>query len=140
VTAGNSAALIKISDSDQTVADPAEDIRGRKVYDRAGDELGKVDDLLIDIEQSKVRLLRVEHGGILGIGTKAFFIPVDAVTEITDDAVQINESRDRIVGAPGYDPDLIDKTDQYEPLYNYYGYQPFWGPGYVYPGYPYSRM
>ena len=41
---GISATLIKLGDSDQTVADPSEDIRGRKVYDRTGDELGKVDE------------------------------------------------------------------------------------------------
>lgn len=136
----HSATLIKLSDSDRTVADPAEDIRGRKVHDRAGEDLGQVDDLLIDGEQGKVRLVRIEHGGFLGIGTKAFFIPVDSITGITDDAVEISESRDQIADALGYDPDLIDEADRYEPLYEYYGYRPFWGAGYSYPGYPYYRM
>jgi sporulation protein YlmC with PRC-barrel domain len=139
MTTGNSTTLIRLSDSDQTVADPAEDVRGRKVHDSAGDELGTVDDLLIDSEQGKVRLLRVEHGGILGIGTKAFFIPVEAVTDISDDAVEINQSRDRVSAAPGYDPDLVDEADQYQPLYDYYGYPPFWGASYAYPPYPHYR-
>ncbi|MFY1636233.1 PRC-barrel domain-containing protein [Solwaraspora sp. WMMB335] len=133
------AKLIKMSDAHEMVADPAEDIRGRKVHDTDGNEIGKVDDLLIDEAEHKVRMLRVEHGGILGIGATASFIPVDAVTRITDDVVHINESRERVSGAPAYDPDLVSQDKYYEDLYGYYGYLPFWGVGYVYPGYPYYR-
>lgn len=132
--------LIKLSDSDQILADPGDDIRGRTVRDPDGEDLGKVDDLLIDAEEHRVRLLRVEHGGLLGIGATAFFIPVDAVTQITDDTVCVGEPRDRITAAPGYDPELIDEPDYYQSLYGYYGYPPYWGAGYTYPGFPTYRM
>lgn len=130
--------LVKLSDSGQILADPAEDIRDRQVRDRDGNDIGKIDDLLIDGEHRKVRFLIVEHGGILGFGTTPSFIPVDAVIRIEDEAVHVNESGDRVAGAPRYDPDLRDRPD-FENLYGYYGYAPFWAPGYVYPGYPYYR-
>jgi serine/threonine-protein kinase len=40
--------MMRLSDSGQTVADPSQDIRGRNVADRDGNEIGKVDNLLID--------------------------------------------------------------------------------------------
>ncbi|MEV1142104.1 PRC-barrel domain-containing protein [Micromonospora sp. NPDC049799] len=133
-------ALTRISDSGQVLADPARDIRGRKVRDRDGNDLGKVDDLLVDSQQHKVRMLRVEHGGILGLGATHSFILVDAVTNISDDTVWVSESRDRVSDAPRYDPDLVDESEYYESLYGYYGYPPYWGAGYVYPSYPLHRF
>ncbi|MCI4042358.1 PRC-barrel domain-containing protein [Streptomyces sp. TRM75563] len=131
--------LSKISESDQAVASVDEDVRGRKVVNRAGDELGKVGDLLIDEEESKVRFLLVEHGGFLGIGEKKTFIPVDAVTEITDDRVYVDQSREQMEGAPEYSPSLVEEPDYYGRVYDYYQLPPFWGAGYIYPGYPRSR-
>ncbi len=135
----NTATLSKLSDSGQTVASADEDIRGRKVKDKDGHDVGRVDDLLIDDQDRKVRFLRVEHGGILGFGAINSFIPVDAITRITPDDVFINHSREHVAGAPSYDPDLKDELPYYGGLYGYYGYMPFWGMGYAYPGYPYYR-
>lgn len=120
--------LVRLRDTDQTVADPDEDIRGRTVYDSGGDEVGSVEDLLIDPDDNAVRMLRVEHGGVLGFGAKSSFIPVEAVSRISEDEVHIDQSRDRIAEAPRYDPDLIDEPDYYIGLYDYYGYAPYWAP------------
>lgn len=126
-------ALVKLSDSDQMLTDPAEDIRGRKVIDRDGSDLGKVDDLLIDASERKVRMLRVEHGGIFGIGATASFIPLDAVTDVRDDVVHVSQSRDHIGEAPGYDPDLVDANEAYAELYKHYGYTPHRNTSYLHP-------
>jgi sporulation protein YlmC with PRC-barrel domain len=131
----NMSALITLGTHGQTVADPAQDIRGRKVHDKDGTDIGRVTDLLIDTEQRKVRFLKVEHGGFLGLGAKASFIPVDAVSEVTPEAVTIHHSGEHVAAAPGYDPDLQDEKGYYEHLSGYYGYQPYWGMGYLYPGY-----
>ncbi|SCL25598.1 Sporulation protein YlmC, PRC-barrel domain family [Micromonospora nigra] len=140
MTRQSSVSLIKLGDSDQVLVDPTEDIRGHRVRDRDGNDLGKVDDLLIDSEQHKVRMLRVEHGGILGFGATPSFIPVDAVTSVSDDLVCVGEPRDRVSEAPRYDPDLVDESEYYESLYGYYGVAPYWSAGYVYPPYPYYRF
>ncbi|MEV4703165.1 PRC-barrel domain-containing protein [Actinoplanes sp. NPDC049316] len=131
--------LVKLSDSDRVLADPADDIRGRKVSDPGGEELGRVEDLLIDEDEGKVRFLRVEHGGILGFGATPSFVPVDAITDIADETVFVGESRDRVAGAPRYDPDLVQGNEYFDQLYGYYGYMPYWGTGYLYPGLPRRR-
>nr|WP_308309783.1 PRC-barrel domain-containing protein [Streptomyces sp. CHD11] len=132
-------ALTKMSDSDQMVAAPEEDIRGRSVAAADGEELGKIDDLLIDGDEGKVRFFLVEHGGFLGIGQKKTFIPVDAVTRITEDCVFIDRSGKQVTEAPAYDPDLIEEKEYFGMVYSHYGYTPFWGVGYTYPPYPFPR-
>lgn len=129
--------LVKLGDTDQTVSMADEDVRGRVVKDRDGEELGHVEDLLVDPADNKVRFLVIASGGFLGIGEHKSFVPVDAVDRITDDEVRIVQSRNLVAEAPGYDPDLADRRSYYEDVYAYYGYTPFWGTGYIYPGYPY---
>jgi len=127
--------LLKLSDTDMTLASAAEDIRGRQVVDTNGEEVGTVDDLMIDDAEQRVRFLRVASGGFLGMGAQKFLIPVDAIKQIKDERVIVNHDRDKIASSPAYDPDVVDER-YYENVYGYYGYMPFWGAGYMHPGYP----
>lgn len=127
------ATLRKLSESGLTVAEPAEDVRGRKVFDSAGHEIGTVDDLMIDDREQKVRFLRVASGGFLGIGEEKVLIPVDAMTRISAEEVHVNQARDHIAGGPRYDPSL--EEPDWEQVYAYYGFTPYWAPGYVYPAF-----
>ncbi|MEZ0165416.1 PRC-barrel domain-containing protein [Kineococcus sp. LSe6-4] len=150
--------LVRLDDSGRTVADPAHDVRGRTVLDGDGEELGTVDDLLVDRDETpgpgegpgtgpgedagggQVRMLRVKHGGLLGIGADVFFVPVDAVTGVDEDAVHVDLGRDRVEGAPQYDPELVDQYEYYSSVYGYYGFTPYWAPGYVRPPWPGSPV
>lgn len=151
--------LVRLDDTGRTVADPAADVRGRTVLNREGEDLGKVDDLLVDLAgvsaqdqeagrdeaqegaqdsdepDVQVRMLRVEHGGLLGIGAEVFFVPVEAVTSVDEDAVHVDLTRDRVEGAPQYDPEITDQADFYQSVYGYYGIDP-WAAGYVRPTWP----
>jgi sporulation protein YlmC with PRC-barrel domain len=129
MTKDDAPVLIKLRDTGQTVADPAEDLRGRHVKDKDDQDIGTVHDLLVDSTEHKVRMLRLEHGGILGFGATSSFVPVQAITRITANIVYINQTGDTVAGAPRYDPDLADQTDYYANTYGYYGYMNFWGPG-----------
>src|ERR671922_215469 len=130
------AKFVRISDTNLTLAEPGEDIRGLKALDLAGEELGTVDDLFIDEQERKVRFLEVSSGGFLGLGATKFLLPVDAITRITADVVHINQSRERVAGAPTYDPTLVEER-YVSNVYSHYGYPPYWGPDYRYPPYPY---
>lgn len=127
--------LQPMKDAALTTGDSDEDIRGRKVVDAAGNEVGTIEHLLIDDEQRKVRFLQVESGGFLGFGKTKVLLPVEAIAEIAPDVVHVNQTRDHIAGAPGYDPELVD-DDYYSQVYSHYGYGPYWAPGYAYPTYP----
>ena len=124
--------LVRLKDADLTV-NPDEDIRGRKVLDPDGEDIGTVDALLVDEADRRVRFLEVGSGGFLGIGEKKRLIPVDAITGIGDE-VRVDVTRQTIAGGPAYDPEVLEYSpDYYGELYGYYGYAPYWMPGYVYP-------
>jgi sporulation protein YlmC with PRC-barrel domain len=127
--------LIHLSRSELELADPDADVRGHKVVDRGGDDIGKVDDLVIDPDERRVRFLLVGTGGFLGIGEQKLLIPVDAVTAV-DDRIHIDKENPDLSGAPVYDPSLVEEPSYYEGLYTYYGYPPYWTGGYVYPPFP----
>ena len=130
-----STALVRIGDAGLTV--PAQqDVRGLDVVDRDGEPLGQVVDLFVDEGEHRVRFLEIGSGGFLGIGEDKRLLPVDAVTRVEDDTVHVSTTRTVVVGSPVYDPDVarIDPADQVGALYGYYGYGPYWGPGYVPPG------
>jgi sporulation protein YlmC with PRC-barrel domain len=131
-----SIALRKLEDTGLTVARPDEDVRKRKVVDADGEEVGFVDDLFIDEEERKVRFLRVSSGGFLGLGASKFLIPVDAVTRVEADSVRVDQTRERVAGAPRYAPELVERREYFQSLYGYYGYAPYWTAGYVYPPFP----
>lgn len=129
--------LVKLGDTDLTVGDPSEDVRGRKVIDKSGEEIGEVDGLMLDEDEAKVRFLHVAAGGFLGIGEKTFLIPIDAITKIDGDHVHVDQTREHIVEGPEYDPALVEEEGFWERSYGHYGYTPFWSAGYAYPGYPF---
>ncbi|MFJ6376174.1 PRC-barrel domain-containing protein [Pseudarthrobacter oxydans] len=131
--------LVKLEDTGKTVADEREDIRGYAVKAASGEDIGTVEDLLIDLDEEKVRFLIVASGGFLGIGKDKSFIPIDAIKSINEENkdVLLDRSRDQVAGAPGYDPELADVKSFYEGVYGYYGLSPYWSTGYAHPGYPY---
>ena len=130
------ATLVRLADTELTVADTADDVRGKPVVDRAGEEIGEVDDLVVDEDEGRVRLLQVGEGGFLGIGKKKVLIPVDAVTSVAD-VVTVDTEREHVAAGPVYDPDLVLRQDTVAGLYDYYGMLPYWHAGYRAPGFPF---
>ena len=63
--------LIKLSDSENLrLREPLKNLRGLDVYDSNGEEIGSVEDLLVDQEAQFPRFLDVGAGGFLEIGKK----------------------------------------------------------------------
>lgn len=123
--------LLDIDDTDLMVASPEEDVRGKPVIDKEGNEVGEVDGLLIDEEECHVRFLQVGSGGILGLGKKTRLIPANAVVDVGD-AVHVDTTVSTIAGSPSYDPDL-QEAPRFDDYYTYYGVPPYGAAGYVYP-------
>ena len=129
--------LVKLSNTNLEVTDPAQDVRGYRVVGKDGQDLGEVDDLILDRVETKVRFLEVASGDLFGLGSAKALIPVDAIIRISDQEVFINRTRQHVAAAPRYDPDLMvrDVGDQgyVGDIYRHYGFLPYWQPGYVYP-------
>lgn len=119
------ASLVRLDDSGLTLAEPADDIRGRPVVDRTGQEIGTVDGLIIDEDERRVRLLQVGSGGFLGIGKQKVLVPVEAIGSI-DQVVHVDKQREHVAAGPVYHPDLVPGLEHIDDLYSYYGLIPQW--------------
>jgi sporulation protein YlmC with PRC-barrel domain len=114
--------LVRLSYSELVLEDLTQDVRGLDVYDTNGDEIGTVEDLYVDEEERKIRFLDVGAGGFLGLGEKDFLIPVEAVREVNEDGVVVDESREKVAGSPPFDTDVVPQPPYQRDIYDYYGY------------------
>jgi sporulation protein YlmC with PRC-barrel domain len=132
----NEATLVKLSDSAFVLEDPNQDLRGLDVYDRDGQKVGTVEDFYVDPEERNVRFLEVGAGGFLGIGEKHFLIPIEAVRGANEDTVSIDQSRERVLGAPDFRVDTAPTADYVRHIYGYYGYPAPLGLPFAMPAHP----
>ncbi len=115
--------LVKLSTSDFQPEATWQDIRGFDAYDNNGEKIGTVEDLYFDREAHVARFLDVSAGGFLGRGKKHLLIPVEEFTrDVSEEGrVKVNHDRDKVLGSPEFDPDVVPATDLQHSVYGYYG-------------------
>jgi hypothetical protein len=104
-------------------------IVGDRVKNRAGDDLGTIDELMIDMSGC-VAYAVLSFGGFLGIGNKLFAIPWKALhMDPADRSFVLDADRDLLESAPGFDkdswPDMADERWG-AGIHAYYGVSPYW--------------
>ena len=52
---------------------------GDRVINRKGEDLGKIEDFMLDPEQGRVGYAVLSFGGFLGMGDKLFAVPMQAL-------------------------------------------------------------
>ena len=57
----------------------ASTIKGDKVVNTAGEDLGKIEELMIDVDDGRIAYAALSFGGFLGMGNKLFAIPWQAL-------------------------------------------------------------
>jgi sporulation protein YlmC with PRC-barrel domain len=83
----------------------ASNLIGTNVRNPQGESLGKIDELVIDLKDARIKAAVVSVGGVLGLGAKSVAIPWDKVTMGTDadrDAVVVAMGREELEQAPGW--------------------------------------
>lgn len=123
--------MVALGDSDLVLVNKEDDVRGMSVLDPNGRRVGQVDEIVVDEEARRARLLVVTSGGILGMGEDRRLVPVEAIARVSDD-VHLHHTHDDVKHGAQYDPTLADQPD-YAGAYDYYGYIPFWQVGYTTP-------
>ena len=112
----------------------ASSIMGHKVINTAGEQLGSIKELMIDLDGGLIAYAVLSFGGILGMGDKLFAIPWEALTIDTENHTFILDvDKEVLENAPGFDKDHWPDNAKYEAgwllgVYEYYGYSPYWMP------------
>src|SRR5512146_1407255 len=103
---------------------------GDKVVNADGEDLGKIEEILIHIDSGKVAYAVLSFGGFLGVGDKLFAIPWEAFRlDEENKRFILDIDKERLEHAPGFDkdnwPDMEDQTWGNQ-IYSNYGYKPYW--------------
>lgn len=78
---------------------------GASVKSSQGENLGKIDELVIDPQDARIKAAVVSVGGVLGLGAKSVAIPWDRMTMGTGadrDTIIVAMGRDELERAPGW--------------------------------------
>jgi sporulation protein YlmC with PRC-barrel domain len=107
----------------------AKTINNDKVINTAGEHLGKIEDLMLDLQGGRVAYAALSFGGFLGLGEKLFAIPWDALQlKLHEHSILLDFPKDVLEKAEGFDKDNWPVTNRewLATMYSYYGYQPYW--------------
>jgi hypothetical protein len=108
----------------------ADRVEGTSVYNRAGESLGTIDEIMIDKITGKVAYAVMSFGGFLGMGERHHPLPWGVLkydTELGGYVVDLD--KDTLRNAPSY---AKDETYDYEQrqaakeLHDYYRVPPYW--------------
>jgi hypothetical protein len=108
----------------------ASTLTGDGVRNAAEESLGRIEELMIDLEAGKIAYAVLSVGGFLGMGNKLFAVPWEAFSLDTDKhEFVLNVDKESLKKAPGFDkdnwPDMTDRTWG-AGIFDYYGQRPYW--------------
>lgn len=106
------------------------DITGTRVRNLEGDNIGHIEELVIDMETGAIRYAVLSFGGFLGIGDKLFAVPWKSLQHSASEQLfTLDAHKDRLKDAPGFDkehwPNFSD-TAYGSTVHEYYGVPPWW--------------
>lgn len=108
----------------------ASTLEGDKVVNRQGEDLGEIDEIMLDVPRGRIAYAVMSSGGFLGMGEKLFAIPWSALTLDTDNkCFVLDVDRQRLKDAPGFDKDnwpSMPDTEFDSRVHSYYGTRPYW--------------
>jgi sporulation protein YlmC with PRC-barrel domain len=108
----------------------ASTIIGDPVHNAMGEDLGKIEDLMIDLSSGRIAYAVLSFGGFLGMGNKLFAVPFRAMRIDTENhAFVLDVPKERLKEAPGFDkdnwPDVSDMGYRSQ-IYSFYNVPKDW--------------
>jgi sporulation protein YlmC with PRC-barrel domain len=100
----------------------ASSISGDKVVNPAGEHMGEIKEIMLDLEAGKIDYYVIEFGGFLGLNIKYFAIPFRLLKlDAANKRFIINQSREVLKKAPGFDMDHWPDTNvHFDEVYSYW--------------------
>jgi sporulation protein YlmC with PRC-barrel domain/Cu/Ag efflux protein CusF len=108
---------------------------GADVENPQGEDLGDIEDIVVDPQTGRLQYAVLSFGGFLGLGEKYFAIPWEALKREAGQKLGdteryvLNVDRERLKNAPGFDknnwPNMADRSWA-ETIYTFYDVTPYW--------------
>lgn len=92
----------------------ATSIIGDKVENLDGEDLGKINNLMINIGEGKIEYAVIEFGSVLGIGGKLFAVPFSELHVNPDRKIFVlDRDKEYLKSIPGFDKDHWPDTNDH---------------------------
>jgi sporulation protein YlmC with PRC-barrel domain len=110
------------------------DVVGMDLHNRQNEDLGEIEDFMIDANTGRIGYAVLSFGGVLGIGEKLFAVPWQSLSMNAErNQFVINADKNKLKNAPGFDknnwPDMADLRWSKD-VHEFYGSDPNWIYGY----------
>ena len=107
----------------------ANTLTGNDVYNTAGDDLGDIKEIMLDMQSGHVAYAVLSFGGFMGMGDKLFAVPWNALTlDTVNKRFTLDVEKSRLEEAPGFNadqwPNMADPAWA-RSIHSYYGTKPY---------------
>ena len=124
----------KAADGQRMNAYMADKLIGSKVINLKGETLGRIENLVVDIDTGRIIYAVLESGDFLGVGDKRLPVPWISLAALPSEGIFfLNQSKEQIAKAPAFDKNNLPNmaTDMHwgEGIFTHYAV-----PGYEQPG------
>ncbi len=105
-------------------------LTGDAVVNPSGDNLGTLEEIMVDIDTGRVGYAVLSFGGFLGMGQKLFAVPWSSLSvDTVNHRLVLDVPKERLENAPGFDkdnwPNMADRTWG-ESIHTHYASRPYW--------------
>ncbi len=103
----------------------ADTLLGNDVYNLQEEDLGDIEEIMLDMQSGEVSYAVLSFGGFLGISDKLFAVPWSALKlDTVNKRFTLDVEKERLESAPGFDkdnwPNMADFSWQ-DTIHSYYG-------------------
>ncbi len=103
----------------------ADTLIGNDVYNLQEEDLGDIEEIMLDMQTGEVCYAVLSFGGFLGIGDKLFAVPWKSLKlDTANKRFILDVNKEKLESAPGFDkddwPDMADSSWQNK-VHSYYG-------------------
>ncbi len=113
-----------------TDAIPASRVIGTNVYNTAGENIGTIQDVMLDKTSNGIMFAVIGFGGFLGIGEKYHAVPWSVLDyEPSHGGYVVPFTKEQLKAAPAHSIDELsaqDGTTARDAAFNYYRVEPYW--------------
>jgi hypothetical protein len=103
-------------------------LTGDRVRNPAGEDLGNIEEIMVDLESGEVAYAVLSFGGFLGLGDKLFAVPFEAMSFDENNEFILDVDKATLKNAPGFDkdnwPNFADPAF-YDLVHAHYDVQPY---------------
>ncbi len=106
----------------------ASTIKSDTVRNPQGEELGKIEEVMIDLDYGRVAYVCLSFGGILGLGEKLFAVPWGVMRLAPHEhRFVLDVPREHLEKSPGFEKSgwPLDR-EWLTGVYRHYGIEPYW--------------